>query len=55
MAIPTDLPLLLVESQVAWEVWLAQNHTEVSGVWLQIAKKGQGVQQFEIWIERVNI
>jgi uncharacterized protein YdeI (YjbR/CyaY-like superfamily) len=43
MAIPTDLPLLLVESQSAWEDWLGQNHAEAKGVWLQIAKKGQGV------------
>ena len=43
MAIPTDLPLLLVESQSAWEDWLEQNHAEAKGIWLQIAKKGQSV------------
>jgi uncharacterized protein YdeI (YjbR/CyaY-like superfamily) len=43
LTIPTDLPLLLVESQAAWEAWLERNHAESKGVWLQIAKKGQGV------------
>jgi uncharacterized protein YdeI (YjbR/CyaY-like superfamily) len=43
MATPTDLPLLLVESLPAWEEWLAQNGADSPGVWLQIAKKGQGV------------
>jgi uncharacterized protein YdeI (YjbR/CyaY-like superfamily) len=43
MTAPADLPLLLVESQSAWEKWLAQNHATAKGVWLQIAKKGQGV------------
>jgi hypothetical protein len=32
-----------VESQSAWEAWLEQNHAKSKGVWLQIAKKGQGV------------
>ena len=44
MSTPTDLPLLLVESLADWEDWLAQHHAQASGVWLQIAKKGQGVR-----------
>ena len=42
-AVPSDLPLLHVTSQTDWEAWLAQNHADAPGVWLQIAKKGQGV------------
>jgi uncharacterized protein YdeI (YjbR/CyaY-like superfamily) len=34
------LPLLELESQLAWERWLEANHSSSPGVWLKIAKKG---------------
>jgi uncharacterized protein YdeI (YjbR/CyaY-like superfamily) len=35
-----DPPILVFEHQQAWEEWLSQNHREVTGVWLRIAKRG---------------
>jgi uncharacterized protein YdeI (YjbR/CyaY-like superfamily) len=43
MNVPTDLPMLLFPTQAEWEAWLDAHHAEAAGVWLQIAKKGQGV------------
>ena len=43
MNVPTDLPMLLFPTQADWEAWLDAHHAEAAGVWLQIAKKGQGV------------
>lgn len=37
-----DLPMLLCESELAWEKWLEENHAVSQGVWLQIAKKESG-------------
>jgi uncharacterized protein YdeI (YjbR/CyaY-like superfamily) len=33
-------PILLCESQKAWEAWLERHHDTSTGVWLKIAKKG---------------
>jgi uncharacterized protein YdeI (YjbR/CyaY-like superfamily) len=33
-------PILLCESQQAWEDWLERHHDTSTGVWLKIAKKG---------------
>ena len=30
-------------SRVAWAVWLDENHSSSSGVWVRLAKKGSGV------------
>jgi uncharacterized protein YdeI (YjbR/CyaY-like superfamily) len=38
----SDLPVLGVADQAAWEAWLAEQHTVSPGVWLKIAKKGSG-------------
>jgi uncharacterized protein YdeI (YjbR/CyaY-like superfamily) len=35
-----ELPVLTVSDRRAWRSWLAKNHTQVSGVWLVLAKKG---------------
>jgi uncharacterized protein YdeI (YjbR/CyaY-like superfamily) len=38
--VPTaEAPILVFESQSAWESWLEKHHAESSGVWLQIYKK----------------
>ncbi len=37
-----DLPILLCESERAWEQWLEANHAASPGVWLKIAKKESG-------------
>ncbi|HET7627668.1 MAG TPA: YdeI/OmpD-associated family protein [Bacillales bacterium] len=39
-----ELPLLLVEDQLAFEAWLEENHAVSDGIWLQIAKKGSCVE-----------
>src|SRR5207247_1737787 len=31
-------------SQVAWEEWLAANHSTSKGLWLKIAKKDSGIE-----------
>jgi uncharacterized protein YdeI (YjbR/CyaY-like superfamily) len=38
------LPIELFERLRDWSNWLENNHNTSSGVWLQLAKKGAGVQ-----------
>jgi uncharacterized protein YdeI (YjbR/CyaY-like superfamily) len=35
-----ELPVLLLATDAEWTNWLADNHADVPGVWLQFAKKG---------------
>jgi uncharacterized protein YdeI (YjbR/CyaY-like superfamily) len=49
LSIPTpnaksDLPILLFPTPADWAAWLADNHAGARGVWLQLAKKGSGIQ-----------
>src|SRR5262245_15217260 len=39
----TDLPVLPFKDQKAWAAWLARNHAESPGIWLQLAKKDSDV------------
>jgi uncharacterized protein YdeI (YjbR/CyaY-like superfamily) len=39
----TDLPAIPFASPEAWRAWLADEHSTSDGIWLQIAKKGSGV------------
>lgn len=36
-------PVLAFATPADWEAWLEQNHADVSGVWVSIAKKGSGI------------
>lgn len=36
----TDYPIILFASQALWEQWLEEQHADVQGVWLKLAKKG---------------
>ena len=38
-----NLPIIHFGTQQEWEDWLAQNHAEAKGVWLQFAKKDSGI------------
>ena len=38
-----ELPIKLFADQAAWAAWLAANHAESPGLWLQHAKKGSGL------------
>ncbi|KAL9949438.1 hypothetical protein D7B24_003804 [Verticillium nonalfalfae] len=38
-AAPQSPPIRLFDTAVAWETWLAANPQDLTGVWLQIAKK----------------
>jgi len=40
---PNDHPTVAFASREAWEAWLETEHDRSKGVWLQIAKKGAGV------------
>ena len=42
VALPIDLPVRHFRNAAAWEKWLAAHVTD-KGVWMQFAKKGQGV------------
>jgi uncharacterized protein YdeI (YjbR/CyaY-like superfamily) len=45
--VPTSgdgLPRLSFASDAQWERWLEQNHLDAPGVWVQIAKKGSGLE-----------
>lgn len=39
-----ELPRVLFATPADWEEWLREHHAEPDGLWLQIAKKGSGVQ-----------
>ena len=38
-----ELPILLFETEAAWEAWLAENHATSPGVWMRIAKKNAAI------------
>lgn len=40
MVVKSDNPVILMETPLAWEQWLEENHQTHGGLWLQIAKKG---------------
>ena len=40
----TDLPELAFASSGAWASWLRENHADVDGVWLVLAKRGSGLE-----------
>lgn len=44
MKAPDECPIVLCQDQPAWHNWLAEHHTEPTGIWLQIAKKAGGMQ-----------
>ncbi|MGH9760217.1 MAG: YdeI/OmpD-associated family protein, partial [Blastocatellia bacterium] len=39
-----DIPVMPFKSKKAWAVWLDKNHSESSGLWLKLAKKGSGTE-----------
>ena len=40
--VPSDLPIILFESQADFEKWLEENHTLSNGIWIKMAKKESG-------------
>jgi uncharacterized protein YdeI (YjbR/CyaY-like superfamily) len=38
-----ELPILPITSVSVWEEWLCEQHAELDGVWLKIAKKASGI------------
>ena len=42
-AVAADLPELLLPDAPAWRAWLAEHHTDPTGVWLVLHKKGGDV------------
>ena len=38
-----DDPVVTLESGVAWEAWLAANHSSATAVWIKMAKKASGI------------
>ncbi|KAH6635993.1 hypothetical protein F5144DRAFT_591292 [Chaetomium tenue] len=42
-ASPTTPPIRLFEHVAAWETWLEANHTDPTGLWLKISKKGSAI------------
>ena len=40
----SELPVIPLASQEAWEVWLEEHHATSDGLWLKIAKKGFGIE-----------
>ncbi|HZA44958.1 MAG TPA: YdeI/OmpD-associated family protein [Rubrobacter sp.] len=39
-----DLSIIAFPSQKAWETWLDEHHATSGGLWLNIAKKGSGIE-----------
>lgn len=44
MAADDGLPKLPFASAAEWERWLEDNHAEAGGVWIEMAKKGTGIE-----------
>lgn len=42
MSVSSDLPVLRLRSQAAWEAWLEKHHASARGVWFTFAKKSSG-------------
>lgn len=40
---PTELPILLFNSQQKFADWLAEHHNQSAGMWLKLAKKGTNI------------
>lgn len=53
MASGFDLPVMRFRDAAAWEAWLEANGA-AAGVWLKIAKKGQGVTSVS-YVEAVDV
>jgi uncharacterized protein YdeI (YjbR/CyaY-like superfamily) len=43
VTVDDDLPRLRFASAAEWEAWLEENHAARDGVWIEIAKKGTGI------------
>lgn len=43
MPAPDELLRIAFASEAEWEAWLEQNHKQLPGVWIEIAKKGSGI------------
>ena len=41
---PTDLPIIMFETQQEWDTWLEQNQEATAGLWVRFAKKGSGLR-----------
>ena len=39
-----ELPIIVFESEQAWEMWLEGEHESSTGLWLKIAKKDSGIE-----------
>jgi uncharacterized protein YdeI (YjbR/CyaY-like superfamily) len=39
-----DLPIKLFRTAAEWEAWLARHHAAAPGLWLRLAKAGQGLR-----------
>lgn len=44
MSPAAEYPTLAFKTQKAYETWLAKNHAQAPGIWIQLAKKGSGVK-----------
>jgi uncharacterized protein YdeI (YjbR/CyaY-like superfamily) len=44
VAADDGLPRIAFASSAEWEEWLEGNHAEAGGVWIEIAKKGAGIE-----------
>ncbi len=42
MNLNSDLPVLRLRTQAAWEAWLEKHHASAKGAWLTFAKKDSG-------------
>lgn len=39
----TELPVLMFATKKKWAAWLARQHAQSGGIWLQLAKKDSGI------------
>ena len=53
MPVTPKLPTLKFASAAAWDKWLSKHH-DLSGVWIQMAKKATGISSVD-WDEAVDV
>ena len=43
-----DLPVMAFKDSAEWELWLSQNYTLQTGIWVKVAKKDSGIASVAI-------
>ena len=39
-----DIPIAMFKDKESWALWLENNYTDQTGIWIKVAKKGSGIE-----------